>query len=71
MILALVIAVVFLIGLAIFLAGELRESRACHYCDRPQPRSRLRKIELSGSGIVEVCRDAAACRMRHQRALAR
>lgn len=68
---ALGIAVVFTVGLAAFLARELRPPHACHYCDRPQPPRRLRKIELSGSGLVEVCRDTTTCQRHHQRAMAR
>jgi hypothetical protein len=65
------IAVVFTVVLIGFLARALRPPRTCHYCARPQPPRRLHKIELSGSGAVDVCRDATACRMRHQQALAR
>jgi hypothetical protein len=69
--LALGIAVVFTVALVGFIARAIRPPRVCHYCGRPEPPRRLRKIELSGSGLVEVCRDATACRTRHQRALAR
>lgn len=69
--LALAIALVFAVTLTVFVARALRPPRACHYCDRPQSPRHLRQIELSGAGVVDVCSDAAACRMRHQQALAR
>jgi hypothetical protein len=68
--LALAIAFMFTVVLAVFLARALRPPRACHYCDRPQPPRHLRRIELSGAGVVDVCIDAAACRTRHRQALA-
>jgi hypothetical protein len=49
----------------------IRPPRACYYCDEIQPPRRLRTVELSGSGVVDVCRDEERCRLRHQRALAR
>jgi hypothetical protein len=69
--LALAIAFMFAVGLVVFLARALRPPRACHYCDRPQSPRHLRRIELSEAGVVDVCIDAAACRTRHQEALAR
>jgi len=37
---------------------------SCHYCGHRQSRGRLRPIELSAAGSVQVCRDADACRTR-------
>jgi len=42
----------------------------CHYCGARQPRRRLRRIELSGLGVVGVCRDLEACHKRARSALA-
>jgi len=69
--LVLAIAFMFMVVLGVFLARALRPPRPCHYCDRPQSPRHLRQIELSGAGVVDVCSDAAACRTRHQQALAR
>lgn len=36
----------------------------CHYCGERQLRWKLRPLELSAAGAVDVCRDADACRTR-------
>jgi hypothetical protein len=65
-----IVAVFGLIGTALLTNAYLRP-RSCHYCRERQPPNALRNIELSGAGAVEVCRDATACRKRHQRTVAR
>jgi hypothetical protein len=67
----LVIAGVFALIATAFLTNAYLRPRACHYCQERQPPRELHKIQLSGAGSVEVCRDATSCRIRHQRALAR
>jgi hypothetical protein len=37
---------------------------ACHYCGEPQPKRRLRRLELSSLGDVLVCRDVEPCQRR-------
>jgi hypothetical protein len=44
-----------------------RTPHVCHYCGRTMPRRRLRTIELTGAGDVEVCVDARGCRDTHVR----
>jgi len=63
-------AAVALFATAVITTIRLRPG-PCYYCREPQPPHRLHKIKLSGVGRVDVCRDATACRLRHQRALAR
>jgi hypothetical protein len=65
------VATVFCVVAIAAIATAVTRPRTCHYCGEEQPRRRLRRLELSNAGDVNVCSDTATCRKRHQRNLAR